>query len=163
MTTMSARAVLIVDDEPQEVESVLDGLRDIGVSTLFARSGEEALGLAVEHHPALIVSDLDMPGMTGHELMEQLHLNPQTRGIPIILFHTEWTVPPLGWPRLGCSPFRLYFPRHRGPLPINSWSRPTPSGRTADAHWGKPINTDEWVSQVRRFLVALQQPTSEAC
>jgi DNA-binding response OmpR family regulator len=47
-------AALFVDDEPQELRTVIDGLLARGVSAEVAQSGEEGLALAMERQPAMI-------------------------------------------------------------------------------------------------------------
>jgi diguanylate cyclase (GGDEF)-like protein len=76
--------VLIVDDTPANVEILLGALeRDY--DTRFATSGEEALALLEDaDKPDLILLDVMMPTMDGHELCRRLKDNPATRGIPVI-------------------------------------------------------------------------------
>ncbi len=136
---MALGPVLIVDDCLREVRTLVYALHQKEVSTLVADGGETALHLAQTHRPPLIVADLDMPRMSGHELLDHLNLDPGTRDLTVILFHTEWVI------AVGPDP------------PLNAWSRPTPSGRTADLHWTKPIEVRQWVSGIERLLQALQR------
>ena len=124
------RRVLVVDDEVEEMREFVRNLEAEGIPTLITDSAESALTIALEHRPALIIADLDMPGKSGHELLEDLSRHQETRHIFVILFHTHWEIDS-----------KL----------INAWSKPTPSGRTADAHWVKPANS-EWVTWVQNLL-----------
>jgi CheY-like chemotaxis protein len=138
----SSRTVLLVDDEPEELAQLIAGLKDAGYGVHVATDGHEALRRIDRHRPDLLLSDLVMPGMNGHELLEQVRLNPLNKHVPVILFHTDWT----------------------GDLPraLNAWSKPTPSGYTADSHWMKPIPAEEWVSYVRRIFASIDEDKATA-
>lgn len=77
--------VLVVDDEPDIAHGVETILNRRGYATLTAASGEEALELVDGRRPALILSDLEMKGMTGLELAARLRKRESTRRIPFIL------------------------------------------------------------------------------
>jgi CheY-like chemotaxis protein len=83
-----SRRVLIVDDSPQTItnlEVALDGIADLEVAA--ASSGREALRL-LESSPcpfAALITDLEMPGMDGFELIERLRGDPRFRRLPIIV------------------------------------------------------------------------------
>ena len=64
--------ILIVDDEPQMVRGLEDNLRFEGYDTVSARSGREALALAVAESPDLILLDVMMPGMSGWDVCREL-------------------------------------------------------------------------------------------
>ena len=68
----SRRSVLVVDDEPG-VRAVLDReLRKQGYDVVTAATGDEALSLLERYRPAVILSDVHMPGMDGHALLRHL-------------------------------------------------------------------------------------------
>ena len=75
--------VLIVDDEPVNLQVLRHVLQD-SYCLLFARSGAKAIELAIRERPQLILLDVMMPGMTGHEVCRELKRNPLTRTIPVI-------------------------------------------------------------------------------
>jgi DNA-binding response OmpR family regulator len=75
--------VLVVDDEPQLGELLHIGLSHRGIESLVAVSPAEALDLASRYPIALLVTDLQMPGMTGIELAARLR-RLQAR-VPVIL------------------------------------------------------------------------------
>lgn len=83
--TSSVRpTILVVDDAPENID-VLRGLLQDEYILRPAISGELALRLAlVEPKPDLILLDVMMPGMDGHEVCRQLKSNPRTRNIPVI-------------------------------------------------------------------------------
>lgn len=78
-------AVLICDDDPGVVEVLSEMLESHGYATLRAHSGPEALALAANQAPSLILMDLRMPGMSGWETIAALGSNPATADIPIVI------------------------------------------------------------------------------
>ena len=75
--------LLLVDDEPTNLRVLRTVLHD-DYRLLFAKSGEEALQLVAQQHPALILLDVMMPAMTGYEVCVRLKANPATAAIPVI-------------------------------------------------------------------------------
>jgi len=75
--------ILIVDDDPVSL-AVLREILAPDYRLMFARGGVEALGLALRHHPALILLDIQMPEMDGYAVCRALKADPQTAGIPVI-------------------------------------------------------------------------------
>ena len=75
--------LLIVDDEPTNLQ-VLRQILQADHRLLFARDGHKALELARSEHPNLILMDVMMPGMTGHDACKALKADPLTRDIPVI-------------------------------------------------------------------------------
>jgi signal transduction histidine kinase/CheY-like chemotaxis protein len=69
---LSARRILVVDDEPDTREMVTSVLDAAGATVAAAASADEALRLAVEWRPDVLVSDIAMPGKDGYSLMEQI-------------------------------------------------------------------------------------------
>ena len=82
---MEQKKVLIVDDEIHIVHVVAIKLRNNGYEVVSANNGAEAYELACEVNPDIIVTDYQMPVMTGMELVEQLRKNEQTKNIPVIM------------------------------------------------------------------------------
>ncbi len=75
--------LLLVDDEPTNLQVLRQILQD-DYRLLFAKDGEKALELAERESPALILLDVMMPGMTGHEVCTRLKTQPSTSAIPVI-------------------------------------------------------------------------------
>ena len=69
---MKGKRVLVVDDEIHIVHVVAIKLRNNGYEVLSAHNGAEAFELACKHQPDIIVTDFQMPVMTGMELVEKL-------------------------------------------------------------------------------------------
>jgi len=81
---VNAEKILIVDDDPRNVEFLRDSLlAPRGYATLSAGDGQDALRLALEEDPDLILLDLQMPKMDGFEVLEALRENG--RQVPTIL------------------------------------------------------------------------------
>jgi CheY-like chemotaxis protein len=76
--------ILIVEDNPQSVKLVRDILQVKGYQTLEAETGEEGVRLAHERQPALILMDIQLPGINGIEALQRLRADPVTSSIPII-------------------------------------------------------------------------------
>lgn len=82
---MADKRVLIVDDEIHIVHVVAIKLRNNGYDVLSADNGAEAYELACREMPDIIVTDFQMPVMTGLELVEKLRQNEQTKDTPVIM------------------------------------------------------------------------------
>ena len=82
-----SRNVLVVDDSMLIRHTVCRYLESIGYSVEAATNGQEALDLLQDgdYHPDLIVTDMQMPKVTGSELITALKEKPATREIPIVL------------------------------------------------------------------------------
>jgi DNA-binding response OmpR family regulator len=77
--------VLVVDDSPAQRHYVADCLARQGFEVTTAEDGRVALRKAQSVRPALIVSDYEMPNMTGFELVHALRRDPELRQIPVIM------------------------------------------------------------------------------
>lgn len=76
--------LLIVDDLPENLLALKSLIQHEDHLVYQASSGEEALGLLLEHEFALAILDVQMPGMTGFELAELMRGTEKTRHIPIV-------------------------------------------------------------------------------
>ena len=77
--------VLVVDDEIHIVQVVAIKLRNNGFNVITCENGREALELASNEKPDIIVTDFQMPVMTGLELVENLRSRPDTADIPVVM------------------------------------------------------------------------------
>lgn len=77
--------VLIADDEPHIRHLVGNKLKRAGYNVLIASNGQECLDLARERRPGLIVTDYQMPLLSGYDMSVRLAADQNTAGIPIIL------------------------------------------------------------------------------
>lgn len=77
--------VLIIDDNERNVDLMKDFIESWGYQTLVAYQGREALDLARNKHPDIIVLDVMLPGISGFEVCQILRRDEETWNIPIIL------------------------------------------------------------------------------
>lgn len=78
--------VLVADDEPAITELVAFALEMEGFLVIQAPDGPEALRLVKEEHPDLAMVDVMMPGLDGREVSRRIKEDPDTAGIPVLLF-----------------------------------------------------------------------------
>src|SRR5437763_12493424 len=81
--------ILIADDHRANREALAALLETAGHYVLTASDGNQALNLAREHAPELVISDVLMPIMDGYELTRRLKLEPATAGISV-MFYTAY-------------------------------------------------------------------------
>ena len=77
--------ILVVEDEPNQVELIEFNLNSEGYEVIVAQDGEEALDLAEEETPDLILLDWMLPKVSGIEVCRQLRRSKMTREIPIVM------------------------------------------------------------------------------
>jgi len=82
---MSSHLILLADDEPHITHIISLKLKRAGYEVIVVEDGEMAFKAAIEHRPSAIVTDLQMPYLSGIELAEQLAGNEHGKNIPIIL------------------------------------------------------------------------------
>jgi two-component system cell cycle response regulator DivK len=76
--------ILIVEDNEKNLKLVRDVLQVKGYSTVEAGTAEDGLKIAREQKPALILMDIQLPGMSGIEALKALRANPVTAAIPVV-------------------------------------------------------------------------------
>jgi sigma-B regulation protein RsbU (phosphoserine phosphatase) len=76
--------LLLVDDNPTNLQVLRQTLQGIDCKIFIAKSGERALSISVEDHPDLILLDIMMPGIDGFEVCRRLKSDKSTEDIPII-------------------------------------------------------------------------------
>ena len=81
----SLSKVLIADDVASNRELISGYFADTNCHMLSASDGREALQLAEKHRPDLILLDVRMPYLNGHQVARSLMLSPETRDIPIVI------------------------------------------------------------------------------
>jgi two-component system alkaline phosphatase synthesis response regulator PhoP len=109
------KKILVADDESHILHVVSLKLRNAGFAVVTAGDGQEALELAQQEKPDLIITDYHMPQLSGLELCKLLKQDPATAGIPAIMltargYHLEAEVTEQsGILRMLSKPFS---PRH---------------------------------------------------
>jgi two-component system, cell cycle response regulator DivK len=81
--------VLIVDDNEKNLKLARDVLRAAGFRILEAASGSEAIGLAAEHLPDVILMDLRLPDMDGTDAARKLGDTARTARIPVVVLSSS--------------------------------------------------------------------------
>ena len=81
---MAGELILIIEDNDKNLKLVRDVLQFNGYETAEAMTAEDGLVLARSQHPALILLDIQLPGMDGFAALRQLRADPNTKSIPVI-------------------------------------------------------------------------------
>jgi two-component system cell cycle response regulator DivK len=81
---MADRHVLVVEDNEKNMTLVRDVLQATGYSTLEATTGEDAVELALSREPALVLMDVELPGIDGMEALARLRRDERTASIPVL-------------------------------------------------------------------------------
>ena len=84
MADLTQARLLLVDDQPANLQVLRDSLEDEGYEISIATSGRTALRVAEARRPDLILLDVMMPEMDGLETCRRLKQDPETREIPVI-------------------------------------------------------------------------------
>jgi two-component system cell cycle response regulator DivK len=81
---MAGELILIVEDNEKNRKLVRDVLQYQGYVTIETETGEEGVQLAQERRPALILMDIQLPGIDGITALGRLRSDPATRAIPVM-------------------------------------------------------------------------------
>jgi len=81
---MAGELILIVEDNEKNRKLERDVLQAKGYRTIEAETGEDGVRLAKEHRPALVLMDIQLPGINGITALGQLRADAATRVIPVI-------------------------------------------------------------------------------
>jgi two-component system cell cycle response regulator DivK len=81
---MANELILIVEDNDKNRKLVRDVLQAKGYATLEAETGEDGVRLARERRPALVLMDIQLPGINGIAALGQLRADPATRAILVM-------------------------------------------------------------------------------
>ncbi len=82
---MDTKTILAVDDEAHILHVVSLKLKNAGFNVMTANDAEEALEVAAAHPIDLLITDFQMPGMSGLDLARKLHGEPGRRNLPAML------------------------------------------------------------------------------
>jgi DNA-binding response OmpR family regulator len=78
------KKILVVDDEPMVVKMASDALKGRGFNVVTAEDGYDGLLKAISEKPDLILLDVVMPGLDGHEVLARLRKDERTKYIPVV-------------------------------------------------------------------------------
>ena len=83
-TNKNTESILLVDDNPTNLQVLFQTLDGVGCKLLVAKNGEMALSITKKARPDLILLDIMMPGIDGYEVCRQLKSEADTADIPVI-------------------------------------------------------------------------------
>ena len=86
---MVDETVLVVDDSATDSHIICNALTAAGYNTLAVGSAEDAINLAKEEKPYVILMDVVMSGTNGYQATRQLHNDPDTSNIPVIIVSSK--------------------------------------------------------------------------
>ena len=121
---MANELILIIEDNEKNRKLCRDVLQVKGYKTIESGTAEEGLKLAVEKSPALILMDIQLPGMDGITAMKQLKADPKTKSIPVIAITAS----------------------------AMTFNRQTMSAEGFDGYQTKPIGLKDFLGEVERVL-----------
>ena len=81
---MAGERILVVEDNEKNMKLVRDVLEATGYNTLEASTGEDAVELALSNAPALVLMDVQLPGIDGIEALARLRGDVRTASIPVL-------------------------------------------------------------------------------
>ena len=81
---MANELILIVEDNEKNLKLARDVLRFHGFRTVEATDGESAIAMSLEHLPALILMDIQLPGIDGSAAMTRIRADERTKHIPTV-------------------------------------------------------------------------------
>lgn len=76
--------VLLIEDDKNIRELYAMALINAGIEVKMAEDGAQGVAMALEHHPAVIMLDIDMPIMNGHEAAQKIRFDDWGKSVPII-------------------------------------------------------------------------------
>ena len=76
---------LLVEDSPTQAIEIAAALKHCGFDVISAVDGFAGLDMVYEHHPVLVVLDVQLPKMNGYQVCRRLKRDPQTASIPVIM------------------------------------------------------------------------------
>ena len=118
------KTVLVVDDSTAQREMMKELLQASGMTVNVAMDGEQAVAVALEIIPDIVVLDVVMPKMNGYEVCRKLKSDPKTQNVPVIL----------------CSSKSEDFDKHWG------------MRQGADAYVCKPFDPVELIGTIKQLL-----------
>src|SRR5262249_16963311 len=81
---MAGELILIIEDNEKNRKLARDVLQVKGYKTIESETAEDGLKLALDKSPALVLMDIQLPGIDGITALKQLRANPQTKSVPVI-------------------------------------------------------------------------------
>ncbi|MCW2811967.1 MAG: response regulator with CheY-like receiver domain and winged-helix DNA-binding domain [Friedmanniella sp.] len=76
--------ILVIEDNPLNLKLIRDVLSFQGHDVVTAESGEEGVERAADSAPDLVLMDIQLPGIDGHEALQRIRADPRCRGVPVV-------------------------------------------------------------------------------
>jgi two-component system cell cycle response regulator DivK len=131
---MSGELILVVEDNQMNAKLLRDVLGSRGYQVAESATAEEGLEIARSRRPALILMDIQLPGMSGIEALRELKKDASTEGIPVLAVTAS------------------VMPMERNEVLEAGF----------DGYQTKPISVKELTAEVRRLLDGPSEPGGEA-
>lgn len=77
--------ILLIEDSPTQAQEIAGHLAQYGIEVLIAEDGPQGLLLASSRNPDLLVLDVNLPSMSGHQVCRRLRRDEQTADLPVIM------------------------------------------------------------------------------
>jgi two-component system, cell cycle response regulator DivK len=123
---MGGELILIIEDNEKNRKLVRDVLQVKGYRTIESETAEEGIKLAIEQLPALILMDIQLPGMDGITALKQLKADAITKSIPVIAVTAS----------------------------AMTYKRQTMLAEGFDGYQSKPISVKDFLSEIERVLAS---------
>ncbi len=123
---MANELILIIEDNEKNRKLVRDVLRVKGYKTIEAETAEEGIRLAIEQLPALILMDVQLPGMDGITALKQLKAHARTKSIRVIAVTAS----------------------------AMTYKRQTMLAEGFDGYQSKPISVKDFLGEIERVLAS---------
>ncbi len=86
---LMSKTVLVVDDDKLARESLTAALEERGLAVMHAEDGKKGLDLALEKRPNLVIVDVRMPVMDGHEMLQRLREDEWGKNVPAVILSSD--------------------------------------------------------------------------
>ena len=123
---MAGELILIIEDNEKNRKLVRDVLQVKGYKTIESETAEEGLKLALEKSPALILMDIQLPGMDGITALKRLKADATTKSIPVIAVTAS----------------------------AMTYKRQTMLAEGFDGYQSKPISVKDFLGEIERVLAS---------
>jgi CheY-like chemotaxis protein len=78
------QTVLVIEDDKNIRDMYTDAFTGVGLTVYSAENGEEGIALALKHHPRVILVDIMIPGMNGHQVVNEIRKDSWGKNAHII-------------------------------------------------------------------------------
>jgi CheY-like chemotaxis protein len=85
MSAVTAKRILLVDDETYLTTMLAGKFRKAGFDVTIAGNGEDGLAMAIQNPPDLLITDCQMPLLSGYEMCQKLRQDPRTAQVPVVM------------------------------------------------------------------------------